>query len=179
MNIHNRQQILAIAAAAIVGFFILDKLVITPLSKSWKERSTMIADLRKSITQGKATLEREPITRRRWNEMRRYTLPFGASPAEQEMLKSFDRWSQDSGISVSSIKPQWKRGTTDDYSVLECRVDAAGSLANLTRFLYEVEHSPMALKVESVELAARDNNGQQVTLGLLISGLRLIALEVK
>jgi hypothetical protein len=138
-----------------------------------------IAELRKSIIQGRASLEREQITRRRWNEMRKNTLPFGASPAEQEMLKAFDKWSQESGISVSSIKPQWKRGTSDDYSVLECRVDAAGSLATLTRFLYEVEHSPMALKIESMELAARDNNGQQLALGLLVSGLRLTPMEAK
>jgi len=179
MNINKRQQVLAIAAAAIVGFFVLDKLVITPLTRSWKERSITIADLRKSIVQGHATLDREQITRRRWNEMRKNTLPFGASVAEQEMLGAFDRWSRDSGISVSSIKPQWKRGTTDDYSVLECRVDAAGNLSTLTRFLYDVEHSPLALKIESVELAARDNNGQQLALGLLVSGLRLAPLEGK
>jgi len=179
MNINKRQQVLAIAAAAIVGAFVLDKLVITPLTKSWKERSTTIADLRKSIAQGKSTLDREQITRRRWNEMRKNTLPFAASVAEQEMLGSFDKWSRDSGVSVSSIKPQWKRGATDDYSVLECRVDAAGNLSTLTRFLYDVEHSPMALKIESVELAARDNNGQQLALGLLVSGLRLAPLEGK
>jgi hypothetical protein len=179
MNINKRQQILAIAAAAIVGAFVLDKLVITPLTKGWKERTATIADLRKSIAQGTAALDREQITRRRWNEMRKNTLPFAASVAEQEMLGAFDKWSRESGISVSSIKPQWKRGSTDDYSVLECRVDAAGNLATVTRFLYDVEHSPMALKIESVELAARDNNGQQLALGLLVSGLRLAPLEGK
>jgi hypothetical protein len=139
MNINKRQQVLAIAAAAIVGAFVLDKLVITPLTTSWKERSTAIADLRKSIAQGKATLDREQITRRRWNEMRKNTLPFAASVAEQEMLGAFDKWSRDSGVSVSSIKPQWKRGTTDDYSVLECRVDAAGNLAFIRLVLPRTE----------------------------------------
>jgi hypothetical protein len=177
MNINQRQQILAIGAAAIVGVFILDKLIITPLTKSWKERSTAIAELQKSVAQGRVSIDREQITRRRWNEMRKNTLPFGASVAEQEMLAAFDQWSRASGISVSSIKPQWKRGASDDYSILECRVDAAGSLPTLTRFLYDVEHSPLALKIESVELAARDNNGQQIALGLLVSGLRLAPLE--
>jgi hypothetical protein len=31
----------------------------------------------------------------------------------------------------------------------------------------------MALKVDAVEIASRDNNGQQMTLGLLVSGLLL------
>ena len=179
MNINKRQQLLAFAAIAVVGFFVLDKLVLSPLWHSWNERSDEIVKLRKSISQGQSTLGREQITRRRWDEMRTNTLPLNRSAAEQEVSKAFDKWSQDSRISVSGTKPQWKRGTSDDYSVLEWRVDAAGSLATLTRFLYDVEHSPLALKVESVEIASRDNNGQLLALGLLVSGLRLAPLEAK
>jgi hypothetical protein len=80
---------------------------------------------------------------------------------------------------VNSIKPQWKRGSSDDYSTLECRVDAAGTLQTLTRFLYEIEKSPLALKVESVEVTTRDNNGEQIALGILVSGLRLAPVEGK
>ena len=178
-KIDNRQQMLAIAAIAVVAYFVLDKVVISPMARSWKERSAMIAQLRNSIAQGRITLDREQITRKRWNDMRKNTLPTSGSEAEQAVLKAFDKWSQDSRISVTSIKPQWKRGASDDYSLLECRVDAAGSLSTLTRFLYEVEHSPMALKVESVEMTARDNSGQQLGLGLLVSGLRLAPMEAK
>jgi len=179
MKINNRQQLLAIAAIGVVIVFAFDKLVLTPLTASWKERSAAIRQLRKSINQGRMSLDREQVTRNRWNEMRKNTLPLNGSQAEQEVLKAFDKWSEESRISVTSIKPQWKRGATDDYSLLECRVDAAGSLPTLTRFLYEVEHSPMALKIESVEITTRDNNGQQIALGLLVSGLRLAPMEGK
>jgi len=37
----------------------------------------------------------------------------------------------------------------------------------------------MAVKMESVELTARDNNGEQIALGLLISAVRLAALDTK
>ena len=88
------------------------------------------------------------------------------------MLKSFDRWSQDSRISITSIKPQWK-GNTDDYVTLECRVDAYGSLSTLARFLYDIEKDPLALKVDSVEITSRTDDGQQLALGLQVSGLLL------
>lgn len=185
MNINKRQQLLAIAAVALVGFFVLDKLVIGPMTVSWKDRSATIAKLRESIRQGRSTLDREQTTRNRWNDMRRKSLPINASDAESAVLQKFYDWAKDSRISVSSIKPQWKRGATDDYSLFECRVDASGSLSTITRFLYEVEHSPrstnspMAFKLESVEVSARDNDGQQLTLGLLVTGLRLAPLEAK
>ncbi len=56
---------------------------------------------------------------------------------------------------------------------LDCRVEASGSLATLSRFLFDIEKDAMALKVESVELTARDKDGQQLSLGLQISGLTL------
>jgi hypothetical protein len=95
------------------------------------------------------------------------------------VVSAFDRWGQSSSIEVGSIKPQWKRGANDRYSLLECRVDASGSLANLIRFLYEVEKSPIALRIESLELTSRDDYGQRLTLGLLVSGLRFAPLEGK
>ena len=88
------------------------------------------------------------------------------------MLRSFDRWSDASRVSITSVKPQWKHDA-DDYVTLECRVDAAGSMATVARFLYEIEKDPLALRVEAVEISARDNDGQQLTLGLQLSGLLL------
>jgi hypothetical protein len=121
-------------------------------------------------------IDRERITRETWNGMRRNSLPANASQSEKTLFESLDRWSQDSGITVSSIKPQWKRGASDDYSQLECRVDAAGDLGSLAKFIYSVEQSPTALRIESLELTARDTEGKQLALGLTISGLRLAPL---
>jgi hypothetical protein len=92
-------------------------------------------------------------------------------------LEAFDRWSQASRVTINSIKPQWKRGANEDYSLLECRVDAAGDLGTLTKFLYDVENSDMALRIESIELTSRDNDGRQLALGLSVSGLRLTPLD--
>ena len=57
------------------------------------------------------------------------------------------------------------------------RVEASGNLATLSRFLYEIEKSPMALKLDSVEITARDKDGQQLALGLQVSGLVLNSPE--
>lgn len=177
MNLKNRQQVLMIIAAAAVGFFVLDQAVIGPLLKSWKNRSESIARLRASIQKGQSLIDRESVTRGLWNDLRKTTLPSNASQSEKTLLEAFDRWSQDSRVTINSIKPQWKRGATEDYSLLECRVDAAGDLSTLAKFLYDVENSDMALRIESIELTSRDNDGRQLALGLSVSGLRLTPLD--
>jgi hypothetical protein len=172
MKIKDRQQLLALVAIAAVALLAGDKLVLSPLHASWKNRSARIGELRKSIDQGRVLLDREQTIRRRWDTMATNTLPNDVSAAENTVLKAFDRWSQESRISVTSLRPQWKRGE-GEYLTLECRADAFGSIQALARFLHEVEKDPLAFKVESVEIAARDNDGQQLALGLQVSGLLL------
>lgn len=173
MNVKNREHLLIIVVGGLLALLLLDRLVFTPLTHTWTSRSKTIAELNESIKKGKSLIDREQITRGVWNTMRKNTLPANASQSEKTLLEAFDHWTRDSGITINSIKPQWKRGTSDDCSQLECRVDAAGDLATLTRFLYSVEHSEMALRVESVEFTARDTDGRQLALGLTVSGLRL------
>jgi len=175
--ISQRQRLLMILAGTAVLLLVLDSLVITPLTKGWQARRAEIAKLQKNVTEGRGLIERADRTRALWAEMQTQALPNDAAKAEQDLIAAFDRWGRAANIELGSIKPQWKRGATNRYSQLECRVDASGSLATLSRFLYEVEKSTLALRVDSVELTARDDNGQKLSLGLLVSGLRLIPLE--
>jgi hypothetical protein len=145
MQIKNRQQLLTIVAIAAIALFAGIQLVLSPLQKVWNGRATRISDL-----------------------------PNNTSAAEQKVFKAVDLWAQNSGVTITAITPQWKHDS-DDYMTFECRVDAAGDLGKLSRFLYSVERDPTALKLELVELGARDKEGQQLSLGLQLSGLVLTA----
>ena len=176
MNVKNRKDLLTIVALVAGVLLVGDRFILTPLIKSWNDRANRIIELRKQVTHGAQVLERERTVRTRWEEMRANTLASDGSEAEDQVLKAFDKWSQESRISISSIKPQWKHNS-EDYMTLECRVDAAGSLASLTHFLYSIEKDPLAMKVEAVEITSRDNNGSQLALGLLVSALVLTPKE--
>ena len=172
MKINNRQQLLAIGAIAVVGLLVVDKVLITPLSNLWSKRAENIRTLRKDIAAGDAIIKREAVLRKTWNEMRANTLPNDPSLAEQNMLGAFDRWSRETGITITSISPQWKHDS-DEYMTLECRVDASGTISTVPRFIHDIEKDPMAIKLESIEITARDNDGQQLAVGLQVSGLVL------
>lgn len=172
MNMRNRQQLLGVFAIACLVYLAGDSLVLTPLARSWKARTTRLADLRKSVLHGQTLLERETSVRSTWDAMRTNTLSKEISVAESQLLRAFDRWSQDSGVSISGIRPQWKR-SSDDFMTLECRADASGSLSSLTRFIYLAEKDRLGVKVEGLELVTRDDEAQQLSLGLQVSGLQL------
>lgn len=173
MKIENRQQLLIVLTVAVGVLYAADQLAIEPLIGWWKTRAKAVAALRTQVHDGRLLIQREAGLRSRWDNMRTNTLPANASLAEQQMLKAFDNWSRESGASINGITPQWNNDPSLDYLTLNCRVEAAGDLGTLSRFLYDIEKDPMALKLESAELTARDNTGQQLTLDLQISGLVL------
>jgi hypothetical protein len=172
MPTKNRQQLLTIVAVAAVALFAGDRLVLSPLTAAWNTRTKRIAELRTKISNGTLLVGREQTIRSRWDEMSRNTLPNNTSTAEQQVFRAIDSWTQDSGVTISAITPQWKHDS-DDYTTYDCRVDATGDLSKLSRFLYRAERDPMALKMELVELGARDKEGQQLSLGLQLSALVL------
>ncbi|TAK93565.1 MAG: hypothetical protein EPO07_17960 [Verrucomicrobia bacterium] len=172
MNLTKRQQVLAIAAIAMVALFMADKLVFTPLTNNWKARAERIAKLREEVRDGSETLKREKALTEQWDNMRKNVLPVAKPEAESQMLKAFERWSQEGGVSVSSVRPQWKE-SEDDYKTLECRADVSGSLSSIARFLYQVERDPLGVKVDSMELQSRDTEGSQLALVIQVSGLLL------
>ena len=172
MNLNKRQQLLAILAMVAVAFFVADKLVFTPLTKNWKARSERIAKLKEQVRDGSETVKRESGLREQWDRMRTNALTSAKPEAESQMLKAFERWSQTGGVTLSSIRPQWKEAE-EDYKTLDCRADVSGSLPAITHFLYQVERDPLGVKVDSLELTTRSTDGSQLALVIQVSGLLL------
>jgi hypothetical protein len=173
MKIKNRQQMLMVLTIAAVGLYVGVDFVYTPLSDWWDTRATEIRELRQKVSDGNQLIKRDAGIRNHWSDMQSNALPANTSLAEQQVLKSFDVWSRASGAELTGIMPNWKNDATN-YMTLDCRVEAGGTLGTLTRFLYEIENSPVPLRLDSVELGAHDSTGQTLTLGLEINGLALL-----
>jgi len=172
MKIENRQQFLVLLTIAAAGLFIAVNFIITPLTRFWSSRQAEIRTLRQQVSDGNQLVKREPVVRNRWTNMQANALPANTSLAEQQLFKAVDDWSRSSGAEVTSLMPQWKNDSTN-YMTLTCRVETSGDLGALSKFLYAVECGPMALRLDSLELTARDKDGQRLTMSAEINGLAL------
>ena len=172
MKIQNRQQFLVALTIAAAGLFVAVNFIITPLAGLWSARSAQIRELRVRVADGNQLIKRESVVRNRWADMRANALPANMSLAEQKLFKLVDDWAHRSGAEVTSLMPQWKNDSTN-YMTLSCRVETSGDLGALSKFLYDVERGPMAVRLDSVELTERDKDGQQLTMSAEINGLVL------
>lgn len=174
MNNKSREQLLGILAVTAVVLMVGDKFVVQPLTTGWKARNAAIEKLEQQVLTGGKLVERDRSVRDKWNSMRATALTNDVSAAESQALRAFERWGRDANVTVSGLKPAWKRASDrEEHQTLECRADATGSLASLARFLYQIEKDPLAMKVDVVDLTTRDTEGRNLTLSLQLSGLVL------
>jgi Tfp pilus assembly protein PilO len=173
MKIENRQRFLIVLTAVMFALLIGNSVIYNPLAKKWTARSAQIKNLRNQVNDGNNLIKKESDLRGKWSSMSANALPSNTSLAENQVLSALTTWSRGSGAEVTSIMPQWKNDSTN-YMTFNCRVEAAGTLGNLSQFIYNIEKGTMALKLDSVELGAHSDDGQQLTLGLQISGLSLL-----
>ncbi len=170
MKLNKREMILVLLTGAVVAL----AFILMPLAGQWSARQAQIKVLRAKVLEGQQLVKREDGIRSHWSEMQSNSLAANPSAAEQQFLKALDEWSRSAGVELTSLMPQWKNESTN-YLTLACRVETAGDMATLSRFLYSLEKGPLALKLDGVELTSRDALGQQMTLGLELNGLALLA----
>ena len=178
MKIENRQQFLVALTIAAVALFVAVNFIAQPLGDWWSARQVQIKNLRMQVTEGQQLVKRATGIRARWSEMQTNALAANPSQAEQQFLKALDGWAREAGAEVTSIMPQWKSESTN-YLTLACRVEAAGDLGSLSKLLNAVERGPLAVKLDSIELTARDPSGQLMTLALELNGLALQTSDKK
>ncbi len=179
MQIKNRQQLLTILTITVIGLLVLDKIISPPLTAMWKERSTRLTNLQNQVKEADRRQRGKDSLRSRWAQIQSSSLTNDTTMAEQQLISGLNRWSQMSGVSLNTITPNWKQGADASYKTIVCRVDASGSIDRISEFLYELETDPMALRLESVEMTSKDNNGSVIGANMEISGLVLTGLEAK
>jgi len=164
---------LLMAVGACVGLYVLNLILINPLISSYSARQARIKDLKDNITAGGSILLSANSIENQWNRMRTNTLSLNGTVTEGQLFKAFQAWSTSSQVVLVSQKPQSKDSDDPAYSNEEIHVDVTGTLTQIFNFLYSVESGPIGLRVDSLDLASRDDAGRQLALGLTVSGLIL------
>lgn len=171
----SREWILTVVAGACIGAWVADSFIFTPLTELWKSRSERIEELNKQLIKGEMLVKREDDIREHWSEMRRNAFTSGVPDAEDKILKSANRWAQESGLGLSSLKPRVTQ-ESEEFQKVEFSASGQGSIESVARFLYELERDVLPLKVEEVQLGVHDKTGKELTLDVRFSGL-LLAVE--
>ena len=66
VNPQNRQKVLLIATASVIALYVLDAVLITPLTTTWKTHAAEIVKLQKDVARGRGLWVVRACTGRCW-----------------------------------------------------------------------------------------------------------------
>ena len=173
MILPDRQTLLKIGAGLVGGLWLLDFAVIEPAIRGWDEQSDRIAALQKKVDRGQNLLDREDLIRNHWAAMLRANLPADDSNASASAFTAMNRWKIDSGITLTSLTPNWQAHEDEAYDAYECRVASTGDQVSIGHFLFDLGTDALPCNLEECEISTRDAHGQQLTMTARFSFARV------
>lgn len=182
MENKDRQKLLIIVVVVVLGLLVANSAVYEPLKSAWDGRQKKIKGLQDGIAEDHHLINKRDLILDKWDHMQKNALTNDVSAAQQTLLKALDTWAQRAGVATDNITPEDRKDNDENSDAvihtIECHADAAGTMASLEQFLYNIENDrqdkfPMGVKIENVEITAKDATGQQLTMNLTLSGLIL------
>jgi len=182
---NKREKLLLVFVLLAVAILAGDRLVLGPLVNSWQTRAAKIIELERNVGNGKVLLPRGKSNTKTWERYWRDNLNNTNSVAEDEVLRAIENWTGDSGILLTSVKPQWQNheyeflgkeiaeNKTYSYKTYDVRLVAEGTMQEAVEFVHAIESDELPLKIEQLELLSREKTGKLISVSVHFTGLQL------
>ena len=169
-----RERRLAILVLAVLGAYLADRLLLTPMFRSWRADGERGALLRRELAAAEGMAAALPGWRQ--ERARRHALAFPANRAEteNEALKILANGAVARSLHLQSIRPAWREEGSAGKGVpaqLELQVAADGTLAAVAGFLYDMETHGAPIRISRARLQSQDERGRALGIDLTLTVL--------
>lgn len=170
MTLSRRETLIAVVAVLAVALLVADRYVITPMMESGADLEDQRRQLMGEMMNARRLFERQRLMARRWQEMKTGGLASEPADAEGRILQAVRNWAEEAGLGLSSVKPERGEGKA---GVGEITVVAAGTgnMRAVARFLWHTETTALPLRVRELQLGARTEGQDDLSLQLKLSTL--------
>lgn len=156
-----------VLALALLG---LDRYALAPLLDRYGQAKVRRDSVEAEMAQARILLKRGKLLASRWRQMTSHGLTRDAAEAESQALHAIRDWAVEAGLVLSSLRPERSREVAE---LREITVHAAGtgSMRAVSRFLWLAETREIPIKVKMLQLGARKEGTDSLTLQLRLSTL--------
>lgn len=168
MNLSRRERWIAVIALTVVGLLLADRWAFTPLARRYQADAQQAAALELEQLEAERLLRRRARLERQWTRRLDAGVGLDVSAAEGALLTSIGRWASETGVSLTSMKPD-RTEAREDLARIACRLSGRGSMAEVSGFCWRLETAEMPLRIESLRLSSRDSTVDELTVTLDVS----------
>jgi len=170
MAFTQREKIIIAATIAVLCLLVLDLYVLTPVLDEREAVGARKQRLLGRFAEATSLLERRRLLGRKWDQMLADGMKQDPVEAESQLLRSLRNWSDDAGVSLSSLRPE-RSGEKTELPEITVHAAATGSMWSVTRLLHRIETARIPVQVKMLQLGSRKDGADDLSLHLRVSTL--------
>ena len=174
MVLSKRERYVLAATIVAVAALVLDRFIVTPFLKRRADTATEKEILLREMDIAVNQFARRKRMEREWKEMLQSALASDVSQAESQILHAVRNWAQESGLTLSSVKPE-RVPQEGDMQEITFQAAGTGPMRSVARFVWQLETASLPLKVTWLQLGSRKEGADDLSLQVRISALYLPA----
>ena len=175
MVLSKRERIILMITALVVGALVVDKLVLGPATNRLDAMKIEREQLLAQVNEAQSLFERQRVLAPRYRAMLSDDFR-DDKEAESRILRVLDDWSEESTLTLSSVKPE-RVASDQGLKEMTFVVAGKGTLRAVAQFLWRIETAAYPLKVKSMQLGSANEAGDSMSLQLRLSALYLDSEE--
>lgn len=167
MALSPRERKIALLVGAVVGLYLLDAVALTPYLARREELDKAVAAKRSELADADDAFRDQKRYRQVWRDLTEGGMRSERSEAESQLLYALNTWTEESRLSLSSVKPE-RTATEGRFYVINMRVSGSGPQSALAKLLWRLETSPVPIRVTEMTVNAKREGSDdlQVQLGV-------------
>ena len=176
MSLSNRERVVVLLALLVVGAFLADRIVLSPLWARYQADAARADAAGQELHRVRQLLNRRPQLRAKWEQRVQAGLNEPVSRAESNLLNALEGWARQTSVSISAMRPE-RTTPKNGLQVVQCRLTVVGRMRSLTEYCWHLENAAIPMKIERLQLSAGDATRDSATAQLQISTVCLAEKE--
>ncbi len=172
MALSKRERYIALVALTAVALLVGDRYIVTPVLNLRAQIDTGTRSMSGQMERAESLFSRRTMLGRKWNEMIAGGLKADPGEAESRVLHAMRDWADEAGLTLWSIKPE-RLEQDQDLQEIAFQASGTGSMSAVSRFLWHIETTKLPLRVEQLQVGARKEGTDALSLQLRVSTLYL------
>lgn len=165
-----RERILVWAVALVIGFFVLDRFVVTPLQARLAQLRADADAVEQEINEARVLIDNRALIEARWGGRIGAGLGLDPASARLSVQGQISEFAEASGLSLTNLSAGGDL-KSDPYTEVRFSMTGTGELRSVARFLKRVQEASIPLAVQTCDISRRDEGGARLTLRLTVSTL--------
>ena len=170
MVLSKRERYIVTVTLVSVAILVFDRLVLTPV----QQRKTAMEDESQRVLGGleraRALFARKRQLSPKWRQMLDAGLKSDPAEAESQVLHAVRNWSQEAGLSLSSLRPE-RLAQKGELREITFQASGTGPMSAVAGFLWRLESSSLPVRATELQLGTRKEGTDDLTVQLRLSAV--------